>query len=409
MTLARRWPLVVLFFMLAGADPAPQWLALDRAANEAIRAQDFAALRKTLVALAPLEPGNARNTYNLAASAARLGDRAAALAGVTKLAAMGLAYDVAADDDFASLRDDPAFIAARKRLDDNRRPTTHARLVATLAPDLLPEDLAYDAATKRWFVSSVRFAKIVTLDGKTFAKADWPVLALRIDPTRRFLWAATGWVPHCEHCDAADRDKSALVAFDLDSGALRKRVDSPVKGLLADMTIGKNGDLFVSEGIHGAVLRLPAGGDSFTRLDTPGDFPSPQTPALSPDESLLYVADYHRGIATIDLRTRVTSFVQPAAALALDGIDGFYAAGDDFIAVQNGTHPPRIVRFARTLDRAPETLEANWPALGEPTHGAIVGGEFYFLANSGWNAYDEKGKKKPGSAPIISTVRALRL
>jgi hypothetical protein len=98
--------------------------------------------------------------------------------------------------------------------------------------------------------------KIVTADGRVFAKSDWPVMALRVNARRRILWPATGWLAHCQQCDAADRDKSALLAFHLDSGALLKRVDSPVKGLLGDMTISRAGDLFVSEGSYGAVLRL---------------------------------------------------------------------------------------------------------------------------------------------------------
>ena len=62
--------------------------------------------------------------------------------------------------------------------------------------------------------------------------------------------------------------------------------------------------------------------------------------------------------------------------------------------MQNGTTPPRIVRFSLDL-RTQEILEANTPWLGEPTHGTIAGGEFYFLANTGWGSYDEKAGRSP--------------
>ena len=89
------------------------------------------------------------------------------------------------------------------------------------------------------------------------------------------------------------------------------------------MTLGRGGDIYVSEGIHGAVLWLKAGARQFERLDTEGEFPSPQTPALSADERTLYVPDYVRGIAVIHLRDRKVEWLAPA-----DGIAGSVKLGD---------------------------------------------------------------------------------
>jgi hypothetical protein len=168
------------------------------------------------------------------------------------------------------------------------------------------------------------------------------------------------------------------------------------------------GDLYVSEGIHGAVLQLKAGANTFERLDVEGEFASPQTPALSADEKTLYVPDYLRGIAAMRLDTRKVERLQPAPGIALSGIDGLYVHGGSFIVVQNGTTPPRIIRFSLDL-RNQEVLEANTPRLGEPTHGTFVGDEFYFLANSGWNEYGQDGKKKDGAPGVESEVRKLKL
>ena len=41
---------------------------------------------------------------------------------------------------------------------------------------------------------------------------------------------------------------------------------------------------------------------------------------------------------------------------------------------------------------------------------ALWGGrDFYFLANTGWNAFDEQGRKLPGVAPVESAVWSLTL
>jgi hypothetical protein len=401
--------LATIVWPMCGADSEARWITLNRTARQAAESKDYPRLRDTLAALQPLLPGNARILYKLAATDAHLGHATQALAELADLTAAGLVYDFNADEDFASLRTSPKFADVLRQIEVNRKPVAHAVAMQRLTePDLLPEDLGYDPRTRRFLVASITQSKIVTADGRLFAKTDWPVMALRIDARRRILWAATGWIANCQHCDPANKDKTALLAFQLDSGALLRRVDSPVKGLFGDMTIGRAGDLYVSEGTYGAVLHLKAGSSDLERLDAPGEFPSPQTPALSADERTLYVPDYVRGIAAIDLKTRAVRWLQPAPGIILSGIDGFYRYRDSFLAVQNGVTPERLVLFSADLTRQ-RILEMNTPGLGEPTHGTFVGDAFYFIANTGWNEYDDNGKKKPGSAPVESELRKIEL
>jgi hypothetical protein len=234
------------------------------------------------------------------------------------------------------------------------------------------------------------------------------VLALTVDAKRRLLWATTAWTPPCERCAKSDDGKTALLAYDLDSGALKRTIAAPLQGVLGDMTISRKGAIYVTEGPPGAVFRLAPGAVALERLDPPGEFPSPQTPALSPDEKTLYVPDYLRGIAAIDLATLKVTWLQPSDDIAVSGIDGLYVLGDSFLAVQNGTTPARQIRFSRDL-RSQQVLEANTPGLGEPTHGVAVNKHFYFLANTGWDAFDRNGAKKPGVEKVQSTVRKLQL
>jgi sugar lactone lactonase YvrE len=399
-------------FFLPASDPEPRWLTLNHVARQAVEAKNYAKLRETLRELKPLMPGNPRIVYNLAAADAVLGDAPAALAGLRNIAGMGLIYDLASDADFSSLRESNEFTNIVKAIAGNKRPVSHSSPAFTLSEgDLIPEDIAYDPGTRHFFISSVRRSKVIQSDGSAitdFAKSDWPVLALRADSKHRILWAANGWLPHCAQCNKSDEDKTSLLAFDLDSGKLKQRIESPVKGLLGDMTMSRGGEVYVSEGIHGAVLRLRPGASRLERLDVPGEFPSPQTPALSEDEKTLYVPDHVRGIAAMKLSTGAVTWMKPANDIALNGIDGLYMFRDSFIAVQNGTEPARLVRFSLDL-RKQEVLEANAPGLGEPTHGTIVGDTFYFLANTGWDQYDDQGQKKPGTRPVKSTVRKILL
>lgn len=399
--------------LASGAEP--RWLTLNHAAHEALQAKDYAKLEQTLLELKALLPGNPTITYKLAAAEAQLGKTDAALAGLRNLAGAGLIYNFGADQDFAALRDKHEFAAIVEQIEKNKQSVSHSSMVLPLEErDLLPEDIAYYPAskgTRRFLVASVRRAEIIQTDGRTtsvFAHTDWPVFALRVDSPHGILWATTGWAAQCEHCAEADKDRSALLAFDLQSGMLRKRIESPVQGLLGDMTISREGDVYVSEGNYGAVLRLRAGANQLERMDVPGEFPSPQTPALSADGKTLYVPDYVRGIARITLSTGAVTWLQPADDIAVSGIDGLYVFGDSLIAMQNGITPARIVRFSVDL-RTQQILEANTPELGEPTHGTLVGSDFYFIANTGWDQYDDDGEKKPGSPAVVSTIRKIAL
>jgi hypothetical protein len=155
---------------LATAQPEPRWRELNRTARQAMEAKDHAKLHTTLLELRPLMPGNPRITYNLAACAARLGDRAAALTDLRNLAAMGLVYDLAADEDFASLKGSAEFAAILDTIAANRHPVRHSTEAFPIAgADLIPEDIAYDPKSRRFLVSSVRQARIQTPQGTSFA------------------------------------------------------------------------------------------------------------------------------------------------------------------------------------------------------------------------------------------------
>jgi hypothetical protein len=51
-----------------------------------------------------------------------------------------------------------------------------------------------------------------------------------------------------------------------------------------------------------------------------------------------------------------------------------------------------------------QVLEANWPGLGEPTHGTLIGDRYLFIANTGWPLYQDDGKKRAGSEPVTSSI-----
>jgi sugar lactone lactonase YvrE len=347
-----------------------------------------------------------------------LGNLDAALEEIRQFAAMGQAAELTAvSPDFAPLVASPAFGEIRATMAANGQPVAIAA-TAVVLPDamLLAEDLDYDAQTRRFYVTSVRQKKIIAADesggSRDFAAAPdgWPLVAIKVDARRGRVWATEVAMQDLNFSAQADWGRSALLCYDLHSGKLLRRVEGPPHSGLGDMTLTRDGAVIVSDGDGGGVYRLSAADSSLQRLDG-GDFISPQTPALHPDGQHIFVPDYVRGIGVLDVASKQVSWLATQGRFALNGIDGLYFDHGRLLAVQNGTSPERVMAFTLdpTLTRvlSATVIERATHSLGDPTHGVVIGGQFYYIANSGWDVLDEHGALKAGA--VASAARIMRV
>ena len=353
---------------------ADDWRQLNREARAQAKAGDYAALRVSLTALKRALPGSPTLAYNLAASAARLGQLEGTLSPLWALRDAGLVYDLGADADFTAMLADPNVKTVRDQLLANREPVGKPqRLMTFAAIDALPESLAWDERAKRLFVSDVRHCEIRVYSDPThepvtdsrFAQLPASVFALGIDAKRQRLWATIATVAQADGCGEGPpaQERTALVALDLKTGRILRRIEAGLPGVLGDLLVAEDGTVFVTESVHGAVLRLRPGAKAFDRIDVAGEFASPQAPVLMPDGSALVVPDYVRGIAVIRLRNCPCGawFPVNGPGVFTAGIDGLAMDGGALLAVQNGTSPPRVLRVAIDLSRQ-RILESNTPA-----------------------------------------------
>jgi hypothetical protein len=132
------------------------------------------------------------------------------------------------------------------------------------------------------------------------------------------------------------------------------------------------------------------------------DFISPQTPVLLPDGEHMLVPDYVRGIGCLSLRSNLVTWLdgEGGEMVALNGVDGLYFDHGTLLLTQNGTYPECVNALqldkSFTRVRSAQIIERDTETLGDPTHGVIVNGFFYYIANSGWNVIDEHGDLKAG-------------
>ena len=426
MTYPRYTPILAWVFMcLLAASPAAQAdnaIAEYQAIHQKLRAARTSHVWSASLASArdlnQLLNGSPNSLLELARAKVHTDDLAGAFRDLQEFVRMGQATDLlTTSPEFAPLRQKPEFGDIQTGMKVNQSAVSLGTLVFRLSdPTLIPEDLDYDPNTKRFFITTVRGKKIITTDLAgtitEFAKApdDWPLLAIKIDPRHGVIWASEVALTGFVFVPKADWGKSAVLGYDLKTGKLLHRIEGPHDSALGDMALTSNGDVIVSDGDGGGVYLIHAGGEGLERLDA-GDFISPQTPAVPSDGKKIFVPDYLRGIGRLDVATKQVRWLNMEGRFALNGIDGLYLEGQTLLAVQNGTSPERVVAFQLdpTFSKVvSETIiERSTETLGDPTHGVIVGNDFYYIANSGWDIIDDQGNLKPGAHP--SEARIMRV
>jgi hypothetical protein len=382
----------------------------QKRALTAYKAKDFAASLENFKKAAELVPNYPRFIYNIAALETMLGNKTEALKALNQLADLGLVFAIDKEKDFEPLTNSDEFKALLKKFEDNKSPTGKSEPAFTVdEKGLITESVAYDPTTQTFYVSSVHKRKIISLDKngatKTFADQQdglWSVLGMKVDGKRRHLWVASSAFSQMINFKKEEEGFSGLFKFDLDTGKLIKKYILPnaVAGhALGDLIVNSGGDIFATDSLTPALYVIRLQKDELELFLENDWFVSPQGLTFSADEKHLFMADYARGIFTIDVQTKKVVYLRPPSNATLHGIDGLYFHQGSLIAIQNGVNPNRIIRVALSADlkqlKKFAVLEANNPSFDEPTLGVIVKSSFYFIANSQWGKVDDNGKLAP--------------
>ena len=382
--------------------------------NVARRAGDLVAARAEALRAATAWPTQPAYQWGRAVLSARTGDTAGALAGLRDYAALGLGRDLASDSVIAALRGTPGFDVVRSAHDRNRAPVARGVVRREVRDSTLwPEGVDYDRRTGAFFLASVRRRTVVrvTRDGSTHQL--WPdgttgigaMLGVRVDATRRRIWATTSGIKQMEGYAPGDSAIAALLLIDPGTGRIERRWDLPVipgGHVLGDVAVGARGEVWVTDSNEPVLYRLRPGADTLDRFRHPL-FRSLQGMAPTSDGRFVYVADYSHGLLRVRVSDGSVIRLADAPGSTSLGCDGIVLLRGAVVAVQNGVAPPRIVRFV--LNAAGDGIVAarvldQQPALApEPTIGTMVDNAFVYVATSQWETHDESGRRLPG-APL---------
>ncbi|MGI8931033.1 MAG: SMP-30/gluconolactonase/LRE family protein [Sphingomicrobium sp.] len=374
------------------ATPPASWTPVDGSTGQIT---DVAELGR----LAEQFPNSASLQRRILGAVLRAQNADAARGALQRLADMGYALRADSIASLAPRIGEAAAALAEERAMRARQPFGTSAVVATIGPQhRLIEGLAWDTKRQRLFVSSVVDRALLVMDGnrgrKIAAVEAGSLFGLAIDEPRRILWIGSGAVDPTPEPATAFR---GLIGYHLDREQVVARIAAPANAQApADLAIGPEGSVYVSDSLGGAIYALRPGAAAMETLVAAGALSSPQGIAAHPDGRRLYVADYDYGIAIVDIASGVVRRLAARVPMMLDGVDGLLWDDGYLVAIQNGTDPRRILRIALDSSGTHATtfsvIEQANPQWGEPTIGQIVGHELMYVSDPQWERFGPGGK-----------------
>lgn len=397
---------LMLLLPAGGAAAGDQPLEVAAKAAGAYGAGRYEEAAGLYMRVTQLLPRSTSARVNAARALARSGEASQALEQLGIAVDHGVRFDPA-DEAWSSLGKDSRFCRLESRMRARTAPLVRSTTAFLLAKDLIPESIAFDPKTGAFFVGSMYKAKIVRIAPNGAVTDFVPsrrdgllgVLGVKVDGTRRELWAATGNFgerPPMEVDDPATTGKGGLFRFNLDTGELIRAYwspgtpEKPVQ--FNDLVITSSGDVYATAGQEG-IWRVPSGAETIQPfLTRPDAFFNGI--ANTEDGRTLFAASHFEGVLRVDVASKAASLLDLPPAVALGGIDGLYVHENSLVAVQNGTDPIRVIRAWLNPEMTRVTrfavLEQEHPLSDIPLTGVITGDHLYYVARSQLRAFDGK-------------------
>jgi sugar lactone lactonase YvrE len=382
----------------------------------AYQAEDYSAMKVAAADSLEARPEFPGALFNLAFAESLDGDVDAAMATLGRLVEKRIDFGVENIEAFAVLKEHPVWDSYLANIASIRAPVGEAVVEVEFdQSDFIPEGIAV-AGGGVVILGGIRHGQLLVeaLDSAERIigpSGHWSVFGMRFDG-RDGLWFASSRVP--QYAGISDRSAymAGLFRLDLETLEVSERARLPVvegDQVLGDLVIADEETIYTTDSIDGPVYRYSIPDGEYSTLVPKGAFGSPQGLVLDAAGDHLYVADYIGGLSRVRLSDGNVDKVAVSESISDYGIDGLYRHGNRLIAIQNGIQPHRVVAMSLSDDgktiKSAETLAMNLPEFDEPTLGTVVGDDFYFVANSHWNRFDEDNNLPDDlSGPIVLKI-----
>ncbi len=352
--------------------------------------------------------------FNLALTQTLNGDHGASLQTLQQLLDMGVDFGADELDEFAAVRELDGWEHYKEQLAALYRPVGDVRVHAKYGDaHFVPEGIAIDK-NGTLYLGGIHTGQLISIGERSAVLSSgdghFSVFGMRFHPDGS-LWFASAAVPQLK--GVGEREgRTGLFRFDPILGQITKAAELPQyepAQVLGDLIIADDNTLYTSDSLTGAVYRYYIDSNEFEILVERGRLGSPQGLVLDNSGAYLYVADYIGGLYRVSLNDGSLIKLQLSTDLTDYGIDGLYRHGSELVIIQNGVRPHRVAAFKLGDDglsiNSSRVLASNLDGFDEPTLGALVGDEFYFVANSHWNRFNAENELPDGlSGPLILSL-----
>ena len=370
--------------------------------------KNYTAYQKKMEKLNELLPLRPFIIKKLAGAYALNGHKKSAYKMLKKLIWLQADTTIQSIDDFAQLKNQNKFQRIMKAMSKMNEPINESALGFRLKDKYLhPEGLAYDPATANFYCSSIYKRKIIQIDRRgritNFVKEGQDSLmaasGMRVDPKNRVLWVCTGTIPNMKGYNKDTQAKTGIFKYDIEIRRIIKKYWLPDDGkphYLGDLSLNPiTQNVYTTDSYSSTIYWINPKTDKLEPFHSHKDWKSLQGIDFSEDGKYLYVADYRTHIYRVDLKTKETKKVIVPKNVYLAGVDGLYFYKNSLVAIHNGIQPFRVIEYLLKDDlltvKKYDILEQATPVLEEPTLGVFYSGEFFYIANSPWGAYDRDG------------------
>lgn len=383
-----------------------------RAAMAAADSGNTGAYESRMRAAVELAPGQPVMMFHLARALALEGHGDEAVKWLARVVATGADPGIADNDAFASLRGRDDFKAVVADAAARRTPIGRPEVALRLeVGDMLPEGIAWDPDDESFFLSSVRHREVVRVARgrapERFAAPDdmYGALGLFVDSDRSDLWVVSTMMPGVEGYTEGTDGNCAVHRFDIVSGNVERAyqlIRADGRHSLADIAVSPGGIAYVTDSAEGTIYTVdPNGDDRLLELIGPGELRGPNGIALSGDGRLLYVSQYAWGLAVVDIAARTWMPLAHPDDVATFGVDGLYAHDGALVGIQNYAGLSQVTRFQLSGDGrsivSARVIVRHDEHMDDPTTGAFVGDDFYFIANSQLPRVRDDGSVPPSN------------
>ncbi|NER14249.1 hypothetical protein GWK08_12420 [Leptobacterium flavescens] len=230
---------------------------------------------------------------------------------------------------------------------------------------------------------------------KEILKLDRSAIAIEKGAEDHIIWISASMMDQYSDFDTEKALQSTLLKFDTRQQKVITKINIPGKSVIGSMIMDAGGTLYATNSVKPEVLLIDAKEGAVKKtIEIEGAF-NLQGIALDKNRQQLYIADYIKGIAKLDLKSGSVEWLRSEEYL-LKGIDGLYLIKEgSLIAIQNNSNPRRVVQIAFKGNQVQKVtlLDNALPLDGEPTNGYYDPSYgFIYVANSQWPFYSKENK-----------------